>query len=376
MKQNIFNRTFYIKIILTFVVVFIATLFTHFDYFLYKKPIATVVKVDNITTGMADDEREMNYTQTLKLKIRNGKYKGQYVTAQNKYFYSQFSSTKYSKGNDVFIFLNDEGELKAKVLSTKVDMYAVFIISVFIMSTLMITGKKGVLAIGSLIVNIVIFVIALQTYTKNVKIELTTTIITLLFIVLTMIILNGISKKSIGAILSSLVTVGCIFLIYEFAYKHCERPSFEVMNYIYGNENLDALFLASVILGSLGAIMDVSITINSSVAEIIRTAKKPTVRSLINSVREISYDIMGTMVNVLFFSYISGSIPMFLLKIKNGYSFPNIIRFDIIFELLRFVIGSIGIVLAIPISGAVAILIHYQLMKNNSEKEECNVSDS
>ena len=91
-------------------------------------------------------------------------------------------------------------------------------------------------------------------------------------------------------------------------------------------------------------------------------------KSLIKSVREISYDIMGTMVNVLFFSYISGSIPMFLVKVKNGYSFSSIVRFDIVFELLRFLVGSIGIVLAIPVSGAVAILLHINRLKKNNEE--------
>lgn len=363
------DKSIIIKVIIALIVIAGATLFTDFDYFLYDDTIATVASVENIKTSNGNEEREANYTQKVKLRIRNGKYKDEYVTTSNKYFYSQFSSTKYSKGNDVFVSLDEEGgELTARILKTKVDMYAAFVISVFVMITIMITGVKGILSILTLLVNITVFVMALKSYIKSERIEYTTFIITFIFIVFTLIILNGFSKKSIGAIVSSMVTLLCIYVIYEIAYKHSERPSFELMNFIFGNENLDALFLASVILGSLGAVMDVSITINSSVAEIVNTAKEPTVKSLIKSVREISYDIMGTMVNVLFFSYISGSIPMFLVKVKNGYSFSSIVRFDIVFELLRFLVGSIGIVLAIPVSGAVAILLHINRLKKNNEE--------
>lgn len=377
MDNKILNRRFCIKMVIALGVVLFATLFTKFDYFLYSDTIATVVNVNNVKTSNGDDEREMNFSQTLKLKVRNGSNKGKNVTVNNKYFYSQFSSTKYTKGNDVFIAIsNDNGKLNAKIIRSKIDYYAVFIISVFIILTLMVAGKKGILAICTLFVNIGVFIVAMQSYIKSEKIELTTMVITLIFIFFTLVILNGFSRKSIGAMISSIVTIGCIFGIYIIAYRHCERPSFELINFVYGNENLDALFLASVILGSLGAIMDVAITINSSVSEIIKTAQKPTVNTLIDSVREISYDIMGTMVNVLFFSYVSGSIPMFLLKVKNGYSFSNIVRFDVVFELIRFLIGSIGIVLAIPISGSIAILLHYHLMKNNTEMRFNNVNNS
>lgn len=381
MKTELLDKKTYIKIIISLLVIISVTVFAKFDYFLYKDTIATVVKVENIKTSEGNDEREENYIQNLTLKIKNGKYKGKIVNTTNKYFYSQFSSTKYAKGNDVFVSINDDDddddELSVKVLRTKVDMYAAFVFSTFVVLTILLTKRKGILAIITLIVNIGIFTLALQSYIRSEQIEITTIITSAFFIVFTLFILNGFSKKSLGAIISSLITVMCIYIIYEVAYKNTARPSFELMNYIFGNENLDALFLASVVLGSLGAVMDVSITINSSVTEIINTAKEPGVKSMIKSVKEISYDIMGTMVNVLFFSYVSGSIPMFLIKIKNGYSFINIVRFDVVFELLRFLVGSIGIVLAIPISGTAAVVLHLKkLKKKNSREGEKNVNNS
>ena len=89
--------------------------------------------------------------------------------------------------------------------------------------------------------------------------------------------------------------------------------------------------------------------------------KNPSVslRRLIHSGREIGYDIMGTMINVLLFVLASGMIPMFILKMNNDISFITIVRYHIPYDICRFLIESIGIVLAIPVS----ILITSVMMK-------------
>ena len=81
---------------------------------------------------------------------------------------------------------------------------------------------------------------------------------------------------------------------------------------------------------------------------------------------------MGTMINVLMFSYIGGSLAIVILKIINGYSLVRMIQFDISFEIVRFLIGSIGIVAAVPISALVAVLFFRKGMK----KDDTNIGDS
>ena len=118
--------------------------------------------------------------------------------------------------------------------------------------------------------------------------------------------------------------------------------------------------------------MDVSITINSAVNEIVNSTKSITVKQLVKSIREIGHDIMGTMINVLMFSYIGGSLAIVILKIINGYSLFRMIQFDISFEIVRFLIGSIGIVAAVPISALVAVLFFRKGMK----KDDTDIRDN
>ena len=67
--------------------------------------------------------------------------------------------------------------------------------------------------------------------------------------------------------------------------------------------------------------------------------------------------MMTIMINVLLFSYISGSLSIILLKLNSGYTVGSVFSYDLIFDYVRFLFGAIGIVLAIPVSEGVALLI-------------------
>lgn len=366
------NKKQIMKILLAIIFVAMVTLFAKYDYFLYDSSIGKITKVVNTMTEDSTRE-EPRYEQSLSIKILNGEFKGQTVHTTNRYYYSQLDTTRYTKGNDVFITVKDsEGQLTASISKLKLDYYAAFIVAAFVAVILLLAGRKGILSLLTLAINIGIFLIALENYMLEEHIGLVTAVVTVFFILSTLLVLNGFTRKALGAIVSSLITVGIVYIVYKIVYHHSTLPSFELMEYTNGNEDFEALFLTSVILGCLGAVMDVAITINSSVAEIVNTAIAPTLKSLKGSIKAIGYDIMGTMVNVLFFTYLSGSIPMFLIKVKNDYSLDSILNYDIMFEMLRFLLGSIGIVLAIPVAGVVSVLLY----RKNLVKEDLKNADN
>ena len=73
------------------------------------------------------------------------------------------------------------------------------------------------------------------------------------------------------------------------------------------------------------------------------------IKALKTSGMEIGKDIMGTMTNILFFAYISGSIPMLILYFKNASSLGYTLSMNLSLEVARALAGGIGIVLTIPI---------------------------
>lgn len=338
-----------------------AMVFTYNNYFLYKEDVVKITAVKNEEVYEKEGlngEVEKYYNQEITAIIKSGEYKGKSITLNNTCSYSGVKDEGYKKGNYLFVSLSgSEDKLSANILSVKRDMYVMVLICVFILGIVIFAGKKGVLSIISIIMNIIIFTYALNEYVNGKDILKLCNLMIILFTMISLILASGINKQTVCAIISTLISVALIFIIYKITKENFEQPEYMMMEYITNPEHLDHIFMAGVLIGGLGAIMDVAISISVAVNELINKDKNISVKNLISSVKEIGYDIMGTMINVLFFTYMCGAIPMLILKIKNGYKFLSIIKFQIPFEIIRFLVGSIGIVVTIPISGFIAITI-------------------
>src|SRR5699024_6869024 len=109
------------------------------------------------------------------------------------------------------------------------------------------------------------------------------------------------------------------------------------------------VFLAGLFIGSLGAVMDVAISIAAALFEMYERNNDISIQTLKKSGFDIGKDIMGTMTNILFFAYISGSIPMLILYIKNYSPLGFTLSMNLSLEITRALSGGIGIVITIPI---------------------------
>ncbi len=117
------------------------------------------------------------------------------------------------------------------------------------------------------------------------------------------------------------------------------------------NFDFRGLLFSGIILASLGAVMDVSMSISSSMFEIIKI--DPTIKKsdLISAGMNVGRDIIGTMSNTLILVYVGCSLPLMLLFMAYDISFIEIINKDMIAsEIVRALAGSIGLTLAIPIT--------------------------
>lgn len=78
-------------------------------------------------------------------------------------------------------------------------------------------------------------------------------------------ILGGFSRKNIGAILSTLITTFLIFALYKISLAYTGDLHYELMDYIAGPNDFREYIFIRGLVGCLGAVMDVSITVNSAV---------------------------------------------------------------------------------------------------------------
>lgn len=111
------------------------------------------------------------------------------------------------------------------------------------------------------------------------------------------------------------------------------------------------LLFAGIIIGALGAVMDVSMSISSAMDEIKQVSPGLPRRALIQSGMNVGSDLMGTMSNTLILAYTSGSLPMLLLFFAYDTPLIKIVNLEFIAtEIVRALAGSLGLIMAIPIT--------------------------
>ena len=120
------------------------------------------------------------------------------------------------------------------------------------------------------------------------------------------------------------------------------------------------LLFSGIVLGALGAVMDVAVSIASAQCEMKNLAPKTSFKVLVASGLAVGRDVMGTMANTLVLAYIGGALPLMLLLFSQpNLSFVHVANLDMIAtEIVRSLIGSIGLLFAIPITAyATAFLV-------------------
>jgi len=329
----------------------ITVVLVNHDEKFYHNTIAKVITVKEVPgTSSKADNKKIN-EQKLTVRILNTDKIGKILELNNLYTETGAYDYKFRVGDKLFLTLTTSStqELSATIAGVKRDYYLVITAWIFLVFIILIGKRKGFLSTLSLLVNIIVFYYALELYRNGMNLILLSGILAIIFTTFSMLMVMGNNKKSYSAILSTIVatlfTMIITFLVMIFTQNNGLR--FEEMQFI--TRPIYPIFMAEILLGSLGAIMDIAITISSSMFE-LHDNNVMTQTALIESGREIGRDIMGSMCNVLLLAYVSGSFPMILLYMKNGMPVFNAFYSNLSLELVRALTGSIGIVLAIPIS--------------------------
>ncbi|KHD35910.1 membrane protein [Clostridium acetobutylicum] len=328
----------------------------------YKKTIAKVLSIseNNFKSETSDGRYEAMKKQHITAVILNGKYSGKEIKLENIVSYSQINDINLHVNDKVFISLsqNVKGNAKSiKILELKRDKYVFYVAFIFILLIIAISGKTGLRSLVSVVINIVIFSIIIELFLNNFSLPFIFLTAMLLFTVLSLIMVSGLNKKTISAVVSTLLgtTITILIAIAAIKLNNSNGVRFEEMEFL--THPPEKMFYIELLIGTLGAIMDIAISISAAINELYLKNPSIETKSLIESGLEIGKDIMGTMSNTMLFAYFSGSIPFIILLLRNQTPLYNIINENLSLEILRALTGSIGIVISIPISIFVAVVL-------------------
>ncbi|WP_156856552.1 YibE/F family protein [Oceanobacillus sp. AG] len=339
-------------------------LFVNNNYSFYDRPIAKVMEAhleesNDVVDAYGNEDRL--FTQSIEAKLKNGAEKNRSIHLINEYSASGAFDQAYKEGDELFVWIDaDTGkgrELTGTIQDVKRDKHILPIVWIFIFILLLIGKRQGFFAIISLILNAAILSYALDIYVENSNIGLLIIcgVTVVLFTITSLLLINGFNEKTYAAIIATLLgTFISFFITYAVLWLTGENGlRYEEIDFL--SRPYKPVFLAGLLIGSLGAVMDVAITMSSSVFEMYENNHTIDNKTLKKSGLHIGRDIMGTMTNILFFAYISGSIPMLLLFLKNASLWGFTLSMNLSLELARALAGGIGIVLAIPIGLYISI---------------------
>ena len=358
LKNN--KKTIFISLGIIFISLFSLIFISNNESF-YDKTIAKITSVSEKESSQETDKGKIEpmKNQDLTAIIMNGTYKGRSITLKNSASFSKVNDLDLKVNDEVFISLQaDNNEIiSAKILDLKRDKYIIYTINIFALLMLIIGGLKGFKSLASVIINIIILLIVIGLFAKGYNLTALSIFASLFFVFFSIFIVSGKSKKSISAAMGTLLGTLISMLIAWIVIKsnNWNGIHFEEMEFLtHPPENI---FFIELMIGTLGGIMDIAISISSAIEELY--AKNPNIEkmTIIRSAREIGQDIMGTMSNTLVFAYLSGSIPTILLLLRNELPITYILNINLSLEFMRALVGSIGIVLSIPITIFTSIII-------------------
>lgn len=340
-------------IILILVITTTIIIFIHNDDFLYHQEILKITSMKTLSEDISMNTlgiKEKYYEKEITGIITNTKNKGQEKTITYEETYSSIVTEKYQVGDKVFLDHSSISGLKR-------DTYIAILLLSFIMLLLVIGKMKGFLSLISLIFNSFIFYIGLVLYFKGINLLLLCVMEAVIFSIVSLRIAGGRNNKTKAAILSTLVTFTILLIGLSILTKVTNYSGINMNGLSFLTVPVEHIILPELLIGVLGVSMDVAISISSALQELIDKNKKISEKALQKSAKEMGKDIMSTMTNVLFFTYLSTGLPMFVLALRNGFTFYNFVTANYQLEITRFLVGSIALVMTIPISSLISIKV-------------------
>ncbi len=231
-------------------------------------------------------------------------------------------------------------------------------------------GFNTILSLG--FTCLAVFLVFIPSILAGYNIYLSSIIVCMFVIIMTLLIINGPDKKTLVSILgcfSGVLLSGLLTLLMDFFLKLTgytdEESSFLTLLETPNPINLKAIIFGAIIIGAMGAIMDVAMSIASALYELSQEAANPTFGVILRAGFTIGQDMMGTMANTLVLAYIGGSLSTVLLLIVYTPSILYLLNREmIVVEILQSLIGSLGLLFTIPFSSLLCSIFYSKKSKN------------
>jgi uncharacterized membrane protein len=235
----------------------------------------------------------------------------------------------------------------------------------FIAFSVLVSGWKGVRSIIGIGLSLVVIVIIILPGIQQGRDPLLTSILgSFFFVSYSLYIIYGWNMKTHAAVIGSLLALVITGLLAYFFVNQTRLTGYGDENMFYISQitqntlNVRHLLLAGILIGTLGVLDDLVISQSSAVFELYRNNPGQDFRKLYRSAMNIGQDHIAATVNTLVLAYAGAALPMLLLFSVGGVDYGMAINLEFIAEeIVRTLVGSLGLFASVPITTALAAMI-------------------
>ena len=303
-------------------------------------------------------------SQELNVIIRSGRYKGESMTAYN-YFGPYYGvPVEVNDGVTLTIKTNTDGSTYASVYEfNRIPILVGFLLLFFLIVVLVgrMTGLKSM--IGLLLTFVCLFVILIPLLLKGAPTILTTFAVCAYIALVSFTILGGVHRKTVSAFLGTLsgMLLAMVFALIVQRLAKIDGLRLEdseplvQLKYAGAAIRVRGLLVAGIIISALGAVMDVAMSISSSLEEVHAANPSLTRKMLFKSGMNIGRDMVGTMTNTLILAFLGSEFTLMIFLYARELTFYHMFSTAFIsLETISGISASIGMVLSIPLTALIS----------------------
>ena len=305
--------------------------------------------------------------QEIEVRLVSGEYQGETIIAKNSLSGTKGMDIELKPGDRVIVYsavqdnVIQESYIAERVRAPFLKYFVLF----FALVLVAVGGVQGIKALVGLGFTMAgIYYILLPALLKGYA-PLPITIAVLIGVTFfTMVVIAGFSRKAAAATLGTLgglLVAGFLAVLVGdlAALQGLGTEEERILSMVDLPLDMRGLLFAGILIGAVGAVMDVAMSISSAIEEVHIANPDLGSWELVRSGMRVGRDIMGTMANTLILAYTGGSLPFLLLYLAYELPPAMIVNSELIgAEVIRALAGSIGLIVSVPITAVIAGLLN------------------
>ena len=308
------------------------------------------------------------------VKMQDGRFKDSIIKISHLLFKDDILRPIYKVGDSIFvgyIIGNDGSPKDPAIYGINRSLPIILLLVLFIGGVIALGRLKGVLSLAALFITILlIFVLFIPAIINGASPLFMAVVVAILASVATFLIISGFTFKSlsatIGLSLGFIISALLVFIFGEMmGITGIMNNDLKTLAYTNSTFNVRGILFSGILIGAIGAMMDVAISMASTVEELRKANPNYTPTQLFVSSLNVGKDLLGTMVNTLILAYTGAALPFIILiylQYTSATPLLNILNLEIISEeILRSLVGSIGMLVTIPATSFLASFLPHKV---------------